>query len=435
MGKPLHRQNKIYGPTRFFEKLFLPAMYCSLCIFQKLCELRSKCAIILGTLHSERIRDMGQNALPRSLRVVAALVICGTASHSATANNLLSLNGEDNKEAAEKSDYQTYLNEATLPQATYSARKKALLKALTLSAEGSPGRLAAIYASLTFLNAATAQDTDFPSKVSLSNQALKIAEQVWPIDVSAGWLRLAAYQAENGDVDSAVFSARQGFKKLNTSSKLNDYGLLPPFGLTYLLYKNAAKAQAKELMNEAIATTVQVYGEKSPQANLQRTNKFEMLVRHREYKEARPALLEALENINFTLPDMRRFLTEAPLPDLQRIYFWAIESVRDHDSTFAEFVIKTVIAKGMQKLSPEQSPAYVRNGMRALAHCYYKAGLYGKSYETYSRSFAFEKSHHLQDLTSGSVEEVRDVYKRAGKKPEGEYAEEQTVLVDGLDQD
>lgn len=340
---------------------------------------------------------------------------------------------EDSHSSATKSeepDYKKYLKEATSPSPSYSKRKLALKKAFKATKESSQERLSVIYAILTLRSAVNFQDPDFPDQISLCKQALELAEQVTPQDLPECWLRLAAYQAQAQDVDAALKSAREGIKKLDRNSNLNPYGLLPPFGLTYLLYKTGAKVQAKELMDEAISRTAEVFGRSSREANLQRVNKFELLVRHKEYEEAHQTLTEALENISYTLPDARYFLKEAPLPDLQRIYHCAIESVQEFDCQFAEYVINSVLAKEKAKLPTSDKANYVRNGLCALAHCYYRAGLYPKSFQTYSAVLKLEKENHLSELSHSIKQELQEVYKKQGKQLEGRYAEEKTVSVD-----
>jgi len=294
--------------------------------------------------------------------------------------------------------------------------------------------------------------------ILLSKLAAELASHKKLPDASKYWLTLACYEAQSGLVEAATEHGRLAISRFDKTDPafLHIQQILPPFGLTYLLKKHGARAQAEQLLQEAVERVNSIAGKGSLEAQAQMASQFEYYLQDKNFAKADEILRTILssncsqqhlaESKSFEpdyIRDPQNYLPGNPILKsskqvLSKICNAIVESVRSTDCSFAQEALKQILHK--QEAEQPQGYQELVSTWAAIARTYVRAEDTASAYDAYQMLFSqylklhpeklkpnFYPFEYLELLTSMHKQQERDAIEQERELGTEKYSEEQKI--------
>lgn len=292
--------------------------------------------------------------------------------------------------------------------------------------------------------------------ILLSRLAAESASRKNFPDASKYWLTLACYEAQSGLVEVATEHGRLAISRFDKTDPafLHIQQILPPFGLTYLLKKHGGRAQAEQLLQEAVERVNSIAGEGSLEAQAQLASQFEYYLQDKNFAKADEVLRTILggscsqqhlaESKSFEpdyIRDPQNYLPGNPVLKsskqvLSKICNSIVESVRSTDCSFAQEALKQILHK--QEAEHLQGYQELASTWAAIARTYVRAEDTASAYDAYQMLFSqylelhpekrksnFYPFEYLELLTAMHKQQERDAIEQERELGTEKYSEEQ----------
>lgn len=243
-------------------------------------------------------------------------------------------------------------------------------------------------------------------------EAARIAEKNHQPNAGELWSRVANSKGSRGEIDAALVDVRHMMKLYSVWDVANHQGILANSNIVIWLVKHGRKAEAQNLLIEAVQRTKAVAGQNNIATQAQCIDLFEFYVKQKNYRAAETVLTEALSGDLTTGETLTHYMsishcgpgwpqTSNAVDLLNSIFSIVLKKVPDTDPMFVLTVAQKVLKAQDAALKPNDERLVPT--LAQLGDIYFNLQKYGEAEKHYDRAYSITKQYQKGEFAVRQV--------------------------------